>query len=108
MTLLDQLSELLAYLLLFAGCVLLHVRLRRLSSLSFLFSLAALLVWILWGQSALWHLLPTPPGTEAAELLQLEHSYPIFAAIELLLLLWFGFSFFFTVKAIQPASREAA
>ena len=63
MTLLHQLLELFAYLLLLAGCVLLHVRLRRPSSLSFLLSLGALLAWIFWGQSALSQTPFTPPST---------------------------------------------
>jgi hypothetical protein len=109
MTLAQQFFELLSLLLLLAGCILLHVRLRRPSSLSFLLSLAASAVWKFAGESALWQILPTPPSAGTAkDLISFEYSQSIVAATDLALFLWVSGSFFFAVKAIRPVSRHAA
>jgi uncharacterized Tic20 family protein len=109
MTLAQQFFELLSLLLLLAGCILLHVRLRRPSSLSFLLSLAASAAWKLWGQSVIWQMLPTPPSTGTAkDLINFDYSQSIIAATDLALFLWVSGSFFIAVKAIRPLARHAA
>jgi hypothetical protein len=109
MTLALQVVGVLAWLLLLAGCVLLHIRLRRISSLSFVLSLVAVAAWTHWGQSVLWQIFPVPPGTGTAKDLDLlGHLEPAVAAIEAALMLWVGGSFFFSVKAIRPVARSAA
>ena len=108
-----QLLGILAYLLLLSGVVLLHIRLRRASSLSLLLSVAAFAVWIFWGEGAVWRALPQGPdlGTDtsnASNLIYLGrwHSVPYF--LETALLLWLAGSFFFSIRAVPQASRRAA
>jgi len=109
MILLQQLLEVLAWLLLLAGCALLHVRVRSLSSLSFLLSISACAVWIFWAQSAFWLVLSIAPGTGTAhDLANLGHSQSIAGAIETALMLWVGGSFFLAVKALRPVVRHSA
>jgi hypothetical protein len=109
MTLALEVVGALGWLLLLAGCVLLHIRVRRISSISFLLSLVSVAAWTYWGQSVLWEIFPVPPGTGTAkDLKSLGQVEPIVAAIEAALMLWVGGSFFFSVKAIRPVARSAA
>ena len=109
MTLALEIVGMLAWALFLGGCVLLHLRVRRFSSLSFLLSLVAVAAWSYWGQSVLWQIYPVPPGTGTArDLDSLGRVEPIVAAIEAALMLWVGASFFFSVKAIRPVVRSAA
>ena len=109
MILMHQIFGLLSLLLLLASCMLLHIRLRHPSSLSFLFSLAAFIAWSMWGESILWQITPTPPSTGTAkDIIYFARSQAIVAAIEGIFMLWISCSLFFAIKAIRPLARHAA
>jgi hypothetical protein len=104
-----QMLELLALLLFLAGCVLLHVRLRRSSSLSLLLSIATLAAWIFWGADAFLRAVPDTFGTGAAKDLRgLGHWLSIATIVSALLAVWISTSFFFAISAVRPSSRPAA
>ena len=104
-----QSLELLALLLFLAGCVLLHARLRRYSSLSLLLSIAALVTWFFWGADAFLRVAPDALGTGAAKDLQgLGHWFSVTAIISSVLMVWLGVSFLLSIWAVRPSSRRAA
>jgi hypothetical protein len=104
-----QLSGILALLVFVAGCVLLHVRLRCYSSLSLLFSIAALVIWYFWGTDAV-----TLAASKSPMLLGLSGGFGSLGAFayaylgSFLLLLWLSTSFLLSVMNVRPNSRPAA
>jgi hypothetical protein len=104
-----QTLELLALLLFVAGCVLLHVRLRRYSSLSLLLSIATLAAWFFWGADAFLRVAPDALSTGTAKDLRgLGHWFSVTAIISSILMLWLGASFLLSIWAVRPSSRPAA
>ena len=88
-------------LLFSVGCLLLHARLRRLSSLSLAASALLLTTWWLWGRAALWDATlvyfagrQTPPFT-------------IMLTIDTLIVWWVGVSMIATAISIPPRPRSA-
>ncbi|QNP40171.1 hypothetical protein [Lysobacter solisilvae (ex Woo and Kim 2020)] len=109
MTIATQILEILALLLFLAGCVLLHVRLRRFSSLSLLISIPAFVAWLFWGQDVFLRAVPAALGTgTASDLRDLGQWLSVATIISAVLLVWLATSFFLTVKAVRPTSRHAA
>ena len=98
----QQIMGLLAWLLFLAGCVLLHLRVRSPSSLSFLLSIGSCAVWAMWAQSVFWHNFPVAPQPSGANaLIGLGRPAAIAETIEATLMLWAAGSFFLAVKAIR-------
>jgi len=98
----NQITCLIALLLVLAGCILLHVRLRSYLSLSFLVSIVAIALWAFWGGRALDHMLFVGTANDDAQaLIALGRSRTISAAIEAMLMLWFGVSFLLTIRSVR-------
>jgi hypothetical protein len=109
MSLTIQMLELLALLLFLAGCVLLHVRLRRSSSLSLLLSIVTLAAWIFWGADAFLRAAPDTLGTGTAkDLRDLGYWLSIATIVSAFLAVWISASFFFAIWAVRPSSQPAA
>jgi hypothetical protein len=90
-----------ACLVLAAGCLMLHIRLRAGSSLCLVLSLAAMAAWSFFGGIVLSVMFPYPPPTETAQDLQAaSNRHMAHITVESALLLCFGVSFFFAAKAI--------
>jgi hypothetical protein len=101
-----QLSGLPGLLLLLSGCMLMHLRLRRRSTLSLLLSLAAIAAWMLVGQALLHDvLLPADGAPDMVVLARLGVAQSVALAVDGALLLWLGLSFFLAVKSIRLPSR---
>jgi hypothetical protein len=105
MDLLTQLPGLAGQLLLLAGCVLMHLRLRRRSTLSLLFSLAAMAAWMFVGPLLHDVLVPSDGAPDMVVLARLGVAQSVAMAVEAALLFWLGLSFFLAVKSIRLPSR---
>ena len=103
-----QLLELLVVLILLSGCILLHLRLRRASTLSLLAALSTAAVWMMLGEQVLWQLVPSSSGnTTAAQLDSISHWQSLGDNIGAALALWISFSFLFAVRAVRPSEPAA-
>jgi hypothetical protein len=108
MTVTTQILVLLALLLFLAGCILLHVRLRRFSSLSLLISIPTLVVWLFWGQDVFLRAVPGAIIGTAKDLRDFGQWLSVATFISATLLVWLATSFFFAITAVRPPSRRAA
>ena len=109
MTIATQVLAILALLLFLAGCILLHVRLRRFSSLSLLISIPTLVAWLLLGQDIFLRAAPDALGIGTAkDLRDFGQWLSVATTISAVLLIWFATSFFLAIKAVRPTFRHAA
>jgi hypothetical protein len=101
--------EIAAGLVLLAGCVLFHLRLRTSSSLSFLLSVVATALWAYLARTVLYHSVTSQatPSTAAA-LTTMDRADSIVAIGDAMLALWLSVSFLLAVRAIRRADRHAA
>ncbi|MCR6663810.1 MAG: hypothetical protein NVV60_11880 [Luteimonas sp.] len=88
--------QILSFALLLAGAAYLHLRLRRLSSLSFILSSLAILAWIFWGMLTINRLLDIQVVDDPPMILfNFAEAHLIAPAIDALLGFWFCASLFF-------------
>ena len=94
--------EITGVLLFPVGCLLLHERLRRLSSLSLATSVLVLTTWSFWVRASVWDaLLVHFVGRQMP-------SYTIMLTIDTLMIWWAGVSLIATAASITPRPRSAA
>lgn len=115
MYLVVQIAGAIAWLAALAGCLLLHFRLRNFFSASFVLSIAVVALWSFWGRAALVSALALPAptianagqGNSAAEALSaVGNSHVVVSAMESILMIWFGVSFFFAIKSIRSQRAD--
>jgi len=101
-----EVVQILSALVFVAGCVLLHLRLRRPSSLSLLLSIGAQLAWLIWGMSFFLRIDPVSLGlfihNEAPAVLYWVYTAHLITAA---MTLWFAVSFLLAIKAIGTVSK---
>ena len=102
----NQVAGHIALLLFICGAVVLHLRLRTYWSLSFIASLAAILIWGLLLSGVLHHEFYYPMADKVRDLAEMRRFEAITAAIEAVLMMWFGVSFLFANKSVR-AQRAA-
>jgi hypothetical protein len=95
------LLQILSFLVLLAGCILFHRRLRRASSLSFLLSVVVAALWLYFAKEMLFYAVSPQvvPGT-AAVLATMDRAPSIVALVEALISLWLVASFFLAARSI--------
>ncbi|MGY0613406.1 hypothetical protein [Luteimonas sp. A501] len=98
----NQIAGYVALLFFIAGSIVLHLRLRNYWSLSFIASIVGILVWVFWLSGAVHHEFYYPLTNEANDVTAMRRFATVVAAIEAVLMLWFGISFLFAAKSIRP------
>ena len=102
----NQVAGYIALLFFISGAVILHVRLRSYTSLSFIASTAAIMIWGFWLSGVVHHEFYYPLTDKVRNLTETRRFDAITAAIEAVLMVWFGVSFLFATKTI-PAQGAA-
>ena len=98
---LSGLLRIFSFLILLAGCVLFHLRLRRASSLSFLLSVVTAALWLYFAKEMLsYALAPQVAPNTAAVLATMDRAPSIGALVEAMISLWLVASFFLAARSI--------